>query len=238
MDEVKKTMSDIDRPILITGCARSGTSMTAGIIALSGAWGGQVAGPTNQNRKGMFENSKIRRTIVKPFLKSLGCDPMGQDPLPDIDAVKLVTWKTVYNWRKRIKGVILHQGYEGGIWYYKGAKMANHWPIWSRAFPYARWIVVRRKSDEIVKSCLKTSFMRAFKTSEGWFRWVDYHKDRFLEMEEAGMDIQYVWPQKMIDFDLSEIKGVVQQLGLRWDREKIEKFIEPALWSGGQSNGK
>ena len=36
-------------PILITGCARSGTSMIAGVINICGAFGGDMAGP-NANR--------------------------------------------------------------------------------------------------------------------------------------------------------------------------------------------
>ena len=41
-------------PILITGCARSGTSMVAGIINMSGAFGGVMAGPNKNNQKGNF----------------------------------------------------------------------------------------------------------------------------------------------------------------------------------------
>ena len=59
-------------PILITGAARSGTSMTAGNIHKCGAWGGDMAGSTRYNRKGMFENTEIRNTMVKTIMKSIG----------------------------------------------------------------------------------------------------------------------------------------------------------------------
>lgn len=228
-----------DRPILITGCARSGTSMTAGIIHLAGAHGGDCFGTTRFNRKGMFENKKIRQHLVKPFLRSINVDPLGQKPLPDIEAVKLVSNKTVEEWRSFVVNTMRSEGYNGnGHWFYKGAKMCLKWPVWQRAFPEARWIIVRRHSEDIVRSCLKTSFMKAYKTREGWLEWVEQHKERFLEMEAAGMDIQYVWPQKMIDFDLKEIKNVILKLGLDWDQQKVEDFIEPAYWSGkGFSNG-
>jgi hypothetical protein len=53
-------------PILITGAARSGTSMTAGVINICGAFGGVLSGPNKNNKKGMFENNRIRQDIAKP----------------------------------------------------------------------------------------------------------------------------------------------------------------------------
>jgi len=114
--------------------------------------------------------------------------------------------------------------------------MCLFWPLWVRAFPEARWIIVRRKSDDIIQSCLKTAFMKAYRTAEGWLGWIDEHKERFIEMEEVGCQIHYVWPQKMIDFDLSEIQSVIGKLGLKWEKNVVEDFIEPAYWSGGQSS--
>jgi hypothetical protein len=49
-------------PIIITGCARSGTSMIAGIINLCGAWKGVTSGPNKYNAKGMFENHELRQS--------------------------------------------------------------------------------------------------------------------------------------------------------------------------------
>ena len=46
-------MNHIMEPILITGAARSGTSMSAGVVSLCGAWGGELSGPNVYNKKGM-----------------------------------------------------------------------------------------------------------------------------------------------------------------------------------------
>ena len=234
----KKVNPYMDRPILITGCARSGTSLSAGIIDLCGAWGGATSGPNKNNRKGMFENANIRNNFVKPFLASIGADSMGQNPLPDVEKCKLISIDAIVQWRQKILTEIYQQGYKGNRqWYYKGAKLCLIWPLWHRAFPKAKWIIVRRNSKDIVQSCLKTSFMRAYNNEGGWYKWVDHHKDRFLEMEQAGLNIRYVWPQNMIDFDLMEIGITVAELGLKWNQEAVEGFIEPAYWSGGQSDG-
>jgi len=225
----------LNEPILITGCARSGTSMTAGIINISGAWGGTLAGANHNNKKGMFENSEIRNTLVKPFFRTMGVDPMGQNPLPDIDVVKLTSHDFIVNWRLGVQDVLKKHGYnfrKQPVWFYKGAKMCLHWPVWHRAYPNARWIIVRRRSSDIVRSCLKTGFMRAYKNEIGWLKWIDEHKERFFEMREAGLNIQYIWPHRMIERDLTEIKRVITDLDLSWNQKKVENFIEPALWSG------
>jgi len=218
-------------PILITGCARSGTSMTAGIINQAGAWGGDMYPAQKENKKGMFENITFRDRLVKPFIKSIGADPMAQNPLPDIDSCKLVSEQAVDNWRQIVLHEIRHQGYKSGPWFYKDPKMCIIWPVWARAFPNARWIIVRRASGDIVRSCLKTRFMRAYADEIGWLKWVDHHKECFLQMSHAGLNIQYAWPQEWIDRDYTGIRAILIRLGLEYDKNKIESFIEPALWS-------
>ena len=37
----------------------------------------------------------------------------------------------------------------GARWYYKGAKMTLLWPLWSKAFKDAVWVVVRRDEEKL-----------------------------------------------------------------------------------------
>ena len=215
------------RPILITGAARSGTSMTAGIFHLCGAFGGEMSGPTQFNKRGMFENATIRNEIVKPFLKGVGADPMGQNPLPDIELMKK---EPVEDWRNHIESVFLSQGYTEGPWFYKGAKMCLMWPIWRAAFPDAFWLIVRRPDEGIVESCMNTSFMRAYRDPAGWHGWVDEHKLRFEEMRKSGCDMREVWPGDYVDGDYSKMKAIVEEAGLRWNAGAIGNFVDPTFW--------
>lgn len=212
-------------PILITGAARSGTSMTAGIIHRCGAFGGRTSGPTAFNRKGMYENAEIRDDVVKPFLFLLGVDPKGQNPLPDVNRCKPIT-----NLTNKIETIMKFSGYKYGPWYYKGAKLCLIWPTWHAAFPEATWIIVRRKDEDIVHSCMKTAFMNAFRKPVEWQAWVDVHKVRFEEMIKSGLNVTEVWPTKFVEGDVSEIKEVVQKLDLKWDEEIVQDFIAPELW--------
>ena len=232
----------LQSPILITGAARSGTSMVAGIINMCGAFGGEMSGPNRSNQKGMFENARIRNDIVKPYLEQIGVDKMGQYPLPDVDSLMIPT-----DLRKRVEQVMIDQGYKSGPWMYKGAKMCLAWPIWHYAFPNAKWIIVRRKTGDIIQSCLKTGFMRAFireeaqklvgakSEKEGWLWWVHQHEKRFVEMINEGVNCKIVWPQRMVYGDYQQIHEMLDWLGLEWKSEVLN-FIDPLLFHTRQKD--
>jgi hypothetical protein len=228
-------------PILITGCARSGTSMVAGIVNMCGAFGGNMSGPNRNNQKGMFENAQIRQNIVKPYLRRIGADPMGQYPLPDVNNLIIPR-----DWKDQVERVMQNEGLkEDQIWMYKGAKMCLHWPVWYHAFPDAKWVIVRRKTSDIINSCMRTGFMSAFTTPkkqeavgvnnehDGWLWWVHEHEKRFTEMMMEGLNVKVVWPQRMVERNYNQTQELLEWLGLEWTDE-IFDFIEPKLWKARQ----
>lgn len=220
-------------PILITGCARSGTSLIAGIVSICGAFGGDMSGPTRYNRKGMFENTIIRNSLVKQYLIGLHADRMGQNPLPNIEAVKETVPALKEQWRRRVTGVMIEHGYKQGPWFYKGAKMCLVWPIWHAAFPDAKWIIVRRRTEEIIRSCLRTGFMRGHRSAEGWQFWVDQHMIRFGEMMGSGLNLIQIWPETLIRGDLRPAQNMIRALGLTWRAIEVKDFVAPSLWRAG-----
>ena len=230
-----KGVLEMTNPILITGCARSGTSMVAGIVNICGAFGGTMSGPTEFNKKGMFENACIRNNIMKPYLKGIKCDPLGQDPLPKpFDGLPLFE----PDLKVQVKETMKDEGYESGSWFYKGAKMCLIWPLWNLAFPKAKWIIVRRRDEDIINSCMHTNFMRAYNNVAGWQKWVDTHKERFEEMKCRASSITEIWPEQFVEHgDFSHIRKVVEEYGLEWKKEEIEEFITPAWWSVKRRDG-
>lgn len=226
-------------PILITGAARSGTSMVAGAVNICGAFGGDMSGPTSNNRKGMFENYKIRNTIIKPYLRNLGLDPKGQYPLPDPEKIPIPN-----DWKERVQKIFKDQGYEDGPWMYKGAKMCLFWPVWNHAFPNAKWIIVRRRDGDVANSCLKTGFMNAFEKEQfqkevgvdnerdGWIWWIEQHKKRFREMMDAGLNCKIVWPERMVEGDYHQMYETLEWLGLDVEDHfsEVIQFVDPKLW--------
>lgn len=125
---------DKTKPILITGIPRSGTSLIAGIVNICNGYGGEMIGACESNKKGMFENRKIREEICKPYLRSIGADIKGQNPLPDMNKMEEFKYGAVISWRKKVLSAINLQN-KNQIWFYKGAKMCLTWPIWHLAFP-------------------------------------------------------------------------------------------------------
>ncbi len=226
------------QPILITGAARSGTSMVAGIIHHCGAWKGDTVGPNKYNAKGMFENHALRQNVIKPYFSDIGMDKLGQFPLPKTDRIKIP-----HNFDEKVFKSIRNEGWKEELpWMYKCAKMCLIWPVWNYSFPDSKVIIVRRRTADIVNSCLKTGFMRAYGRTavqklikvnneyDGWVWWVNYHERKFMEMIGAGMNVKFVWPERMIHSNYEQMKEAIEWLGLEWDEKAVINFIEPKLW--------
>lgn len=221
------------RPILITGAARSGTSMVAGIVHMCGAKGGVLSGPNVNNRKGMFENVIVRDHIVKGYLTRMGLDPLCQDPLPNVNNLE-----DYPNLRRDVICVLQSEGVDiNQPWFYKGAKMCLVWPTWHQAFPDARWLIVRRSTSGIIGSCMRTSFMRAFEDREGWEGWVAEYIRRFEEMEVSSLDTTFVQSEDIINGDFSTIRLFVEACGLVWDKQGVEEFVSPELFKSEVRDG-
>jgi hypothetical protein len=219
------------QPILITGAARSGTSLVASIVHAAGAFGGRV--PLAATRSAHHENTTIRDTLVKPLLRAIGMDPMGQSPLPDRREVERMLsedaeWKD--RWARAVRHTMVREGYSGGAWYYKDAKTLLMWPLWDAAFPDARWIIVRREDEAIIDSCLRTPFMRAHKTRAGWEGWVHEHVAAMAEMLAHGCAIAEVWSDRIVAGDYDEIRSALSFVGLDLTTEALVGKVHPTLY--------
>jgi len=216
-------------PILITGIPRSGASMIAGILKLSGVFCGDVS-----LYPGSFENGSIYKFVEGAYLELMGCDILGQYPLPDkIDYLPLT-------WGKLISTYLVTEGYKGGMWMYKSSRITLLWKIWDHTFPKAKWILVRRRTGDIIQSCLKTGYMKAFKDEEirkkigvkteeeGWLWMVHEYEKRFVEMIMSGIDCKVIWPDRMVYGDYQQIYEMLEWLGLPWKSE-ILTFLDPLL---------
>jgi hypothetical protein len=217
-------------PILVTGIPRSGASIIAGVINLCGAFGGDMS-----LHPGSYENGAIQQFIETPYLESIGADPMGQHPLPsEIN-------NTPLNWQKLVDTQLLAEGYTKGAWMYKSARAALLWKVWNNAYPNAKWVIVRRRTGDIVQSCLKTGYMAAFISKDnrdainvnteeaGWLWWVHEYEKRFVEMITEGVNCKVVWPERMVNGDYRQMYEVLDWIGLPW-KTQVLTFVDPLLW--------
>jgi hypothetical protein len=216
----------INKPILITGLPRSGTSMVAGCIELCGAFGGDLIGKNRWNKKGFFENNGIRDPYIKEILKLNGFCERGVKklPAPEFD------FKDIANIYDGVISEITRQGYGGkSNWFFKDPKLCLVWPVWNRAFPDARIVVVRRNKNAVMKSVRGCGFMERHGLSESiiekWHHTHDMILDNISKLENALV----VNSDKLVSGDFTHIKNVVNLLGLEYNPE-VEKFIDNKLW--------
>lgn len=219
-------------PIFITGASRSGSSMIAGVFNLCGAFGGNMA-VDGSNSRGMYENIRIRDSISKLILLKSDGDGEGQYPIPD----KINIPTTL---KSDVEQVMLQQGYKDGEWMYKDSRLTLAWEAWNYAFPDAKWIIVRRRTGDIVQSCIKTGFMKAFKKeknikalgydneSDAWLWYVHQFESRFVDMITAGVNCRQIWPERMVHGDYKQLYETLDWLGLKWNN-KIFEYIDPLL---------
>lgn len=220
-------------PILITGIPRSGASMIAGVLNICGTFGGRMTVGNTDNR-GAFENVRIGNTLVKPYLLKMKADGDGQYPLPD----KIQHIPTV--WSDEVNKIMRSEGYTDGPWMYKDSRTALIWPVWTYAYPNAKWIIVRRRTGDIIQSCVKTSFMHAFKDArnceainvpkeiDGWLWWIHQYEQRFVEMITEGVNCKVIWPERMINGDFKQLYELLDWLGLSW-KVQILTYIDTVL---------
>lgn len=197
--------------IFITGAARSGTSLTTKILAAHGLNLGEPVNP-------LYENTGIRQQIIKPYLTSIGADPLGQNPLPDTDNLP-----TLPDFRERVAKFI-----ESEPWGYKCAKATLIWPVFQEAFPEAKWVIVRRDKHKIAESCVRTNFMRAYKTQAEWEGWVEEHERRFENMRQA-LDVIETWPDRYIE-DPASFVPVAEHCGFAFNEAAVRNSIDRSKW--------
>lgn len=208
-------------PILITGIERSGSTIIAKVISYCGAFSGNVTE--------MQENRAIKNLVDSFYVHQLGIPSNGQNPLPNTKTLLIPPY-----WGRQVNDLIIREQYKEQIpWMYKNARIAQIWPIWNGSYPNAKWVIVRRRTPDIVQSCLKTGFMKAFNRSEDWLCWVKVQEELFSEMVSAGINYKEVWPERMVKGDFTQMQELIEWLGLEWN-EAIPNLVKPLLQNSPQ----
>ena len=202
-------------PILITGVERSGSTLIAKILYLCGVKPGYC--------NGMFENeliTKYNREFLQDYTLSF----------PESKELSIPA-----DWSNKIDKVGLKNP-----WMVKSATLARMWPIWDYAYPDAKWLIIRRRTGDVIQSCLKTGYMKTFKDpknlsllgftyeEEGWLWWVHQYEAKFVEMIQAGLNCRIIWPERMVTGNYQQIFETIDWLGLKWNN-KIPEIIDPLL---------
>ena len=223
---VEAAEAALARPVLVVGIARSGTSLVAGSLAACGAWTGETLAGNASNPTGYFENAALREGLLKRQLMQLGADPLGVRQLPPFSGQPAQP-----KLGAQVLGLLQQQGYGGGPWLYKDAKLTLLWPVWRQAFPQARWVIVRRPAEAILASCLRTDFMRQHSSDPVfWERWVQAYEQRLEVLKASGVWWREVDAQRLVESGVGELEPLVSELGLQWDAQAVGDMVQPHHW--------
>lgn len=211
----------MNQPIFVTGIERSGSTLIAKILDICGVFTGSTS--TMYEHYGM--NAMMDQFILS---RATGL-------FPDLKDLNIPL-----NWRKEVDELLAVDGYKDGPWMCKNSKLGQIWPVWNYAYPNARWLIIRRRSGDIIDSCTKTAYMKLFKNQgnqnlvgvkseqEGWKWWIHQYEKRYVTMIESGVNCRVVWPERMVIGDYQQIYETLEWLGLEWS-SKIVETIDPML---------
>lgn len=213
-------------PILVAGIERSGSSLIARIINICGGEVGEV-----NNR---YENKAVKQ-LISNYLDMEGVDVDKQFPIPLYQQHLHIP----SNWKKEVEGCFPVSD-KCKPWVIKSNRLCQMYPVWNAHYPNAKWIIVRRRTGDIINSCLQTAYMHSYAKEDvqkqigvtnerdGWLWWVRQHERMFVEMLEKGLNCKVVWPERMATGDYEQINEMLEWLGLPWS-ERIIKEIDPLL---------
>jgi len=220
-----------NEPIFVLGLPRSGTSMIAGALGICGAWTGTtLVGGTPANPKGFFEHSAIKEQVTQKVLAHLQCDPLGITKLPPVDLQVEITGLADY-----IQQIIEADGCAHKTpWLCKDPKLTLLWPIYAKAFPKARWVIVNRDEDGFIDSCLRTNFMARHSQERGfWRKFAGQYRLRLDTLRGSGEQVLEISSPDIIAGNIDPLDELVTRLGLQFRGEQLRGFITPSYWHGG-----
>lgn len=212
-----------EQPILVTGADRSGSTLVMRALRTCGADVGDV------NR---MQENKFLRNLNHSFVR-VHSNGVYMPNLNNFD-FKSVNWKDKVN-----AGFHREVGFNNNF-AYKDSALSQVWQLWANSYPGAKWIIVRRKTEDIVHSCKETSYMKLFKNAEnrrqigastekeGWEWWVKQYQHKFRQMLDSGINVRVVWPERMKEGDFSQMKEVVEWCGLTW-QDEVEYIMSKLL---------
>lgn len=203
--------------ILITGVERSGSTLISRVLQLCEA----NAGQTNKMR----ENVSLR-ALTQRYLNSVTNNCF----MPDISYDDYPK-----NWNELVDNTLREQNIpESMPFMFKYSGIAQMWPIWHLYYPNAKWIIVRRRTGDVVNSLMETAYMKRFKDErniklvnaanekEAWLWWINSYEDLFREMiATKNFNYRIVWPERMRDGNFEQMKEVVDWCGLKWNEEVV-----------------
>lgn len=200
-----------ERPLLIAGCPRSGTSLTALAFQACGIWAGAVTS--------LGENSRIKNEVLKPALRAGGMDDIAVRSFADVTANPAAI-------RKGVRGVLEREGWDGGPWLFKDVKLVFCWRSWADAFPLAQWVTVWRDPEAILESFGRWGLARGLAAYFDGRRIIREHHERAAQIPATKL-----YPDRLLNgpacyYD-RDYAHVAELMGVDWAWAAVADVVDP-----------
>jgi len=179
---------------------RTGSSMTAGILAQHGVWTGEYRHGDDINAKGHFENLHFKQ-IVKKYKKT----GIHRKPVFDPDQCFLDDFMLIQ---------------PTDPWLIKAS--AKYWRLFDSLDPI--YLCVRRDRQETINSCKRVKLY--FNGIEKSYDEHMYILDEIVR-HKNGINID---TQSVIDRDYSSLVEAFDRSGIEFKKKKADEFVDGRLW--------
>lgn len=210
-------------PIILTGTERSGIPLVTKVLKDAG-----VYVSTLENWQARSFNKTPHTNLVSRVLDRLDYDVKGRFP---ITTNFRAGHKLVRSFQFTVeKTLSVEAKLNDSLWLYADHRSLLIWDLWSKAYPDAVWLVVRRDDSAIINSCMKTEWMDMFNRSvirdaigvntarEGWEWWLRQYNTLISDLMASAAFVFEVWPDRLQTDnqhlqDLLDYCGVVRTVG-------------------------
>ncbi|MCP4328415.1 MAG: hypothetical protein GY791_08265 [Alphaproteobacteria bacterium] len=205
--------------------------MVARALQACGLWLGRVAPATPDNRLGFFENESLRE-INKEILAALGTHRLGVRSMPALKGQE-ARYAQIGELKARCQESIEGDGYKGEVWGFKDPKMSLIWPIWREAFPDALWVIVKRPSEAVIRSCARSEFLKQYGFGhEDWTKFVGACLSRIAALERCGVPYLGANADEIATGNLTALETIVCSIpGLDWNEAAVRASISTNIWT-------
>ncbi len=223
--KVKKKIAELTemKTVVVLGPARSGTSITSGILHLSGVnMGDRMTGPHRLDAKGNFENLLFER-INNMILVAAGG---SWHVLPAEKAIKDI--------EKQVSDEIeaLIEMESSRLWGFKDPRTCATFPVYKKHITNPHFIVCQRTHEHIVSSVRNYAehINVPIQDPDGLVK-ENYKRIESIVKGEKSITIQY---EDYFPDPKPQIKKLLKFLEIEADIDRLAQFVDPTLNHAGK----
>lgn len=168
-----------------------------------------------------LREGRVRDELWKPILRDGGFDELAQTSLPPVgwfpDSI------SVADFRDRVLELVGLDDYDC-VWGFKGIKGLLFWRLLDAAFPQARWVYVNRPRTEHINSLMRTPFMTAHNTPEGWGHYLDEIDLHRRDLVTSGRNVMTFSPSTIRHGDEWHTGYLCNHCGVKYSGAALDEF--------------